>query len=92
LRLVSYYDPRDSKTLLANPPLIAVYPGDVANTEAIKAGHTGWYQAGVAAQNIVRMVKDGDEAELEVYKPTKPMIKVSVGKVGSSSESLTGLK
>jgi hypothetical protein len=55
--------------------------GDVANTSAIKAGHTGWYQAGVAAANIVKMVKDGDGAELDDYTPTKPMIKVTVGKV-----------
>jgi hypothetical protein len=55
--------------------------GDVANTSAIKAGHTGWYQAGVAAANIVKMVKDGEGAELDEYIPTKPMIKVTVGKV-----------
>lgn len=70
-------------------------PGDVANTEAIKAGHTGWYQAGIAAENIVRMVKEGDDAELEVYKPTKPMIKVSVGKVsgrpGTNASMWSGL-
>lgn len=55
--------------------------GDVANTTAIKAGHTGYYQAGIAAENIVRMVKEGDEAKLDTYNPTKPMIKVTVGKV-----------
>lgn len=59
--------------------------GDVANTSAIKAGHTGWYQAGVAAANIVKMVKDGDETELDEYTPTKPMIKVTVGKVSRVS-------
>jgi hypothetical protein len=84
---VSQDDSHNAERPLANATLIVAHPGDVANTEAIKAGHTGWYQAGVAAQNIVRMVKDGDEAELEVYKPTKPMIKVSVGKVGNWSKA-----
>lgn len=31
--------------------------GDVANTKAIKAGHTGYYQANTAANNIVKLVE-----------------------------------
>lgn len=62
--------------------------GDVANTSAIKAGHTGWFQAIVAAENITRLLKDGNEAELELYKPTKPMIKVSIGKVSFADAGL----
>jgi hypothetical protein len=63
--------------------------GDVANTTAIKAGHTGWYQAGVAAGNIVQLIKDGEGAELQSYTPTRPMIKVSVGKVSPWSTKLS---
>lgn len=59
--------------------------GDVANTTAIKAGHTGYYQAGVASENIVRMIKEGEDAKLDTYNPTKPMIKVTVGKVSWSA-------
>ena len=92
MRSVSHDEFADAEKLLAKLTSMVTHSGDVANTEAIKAGHTGWYQAGVAAQNIVRMVKDGDEAELDVYKPTKPMIKVSVGKVGSWSIWLKDLE
>ncbi|KAI5450449.1 hypothetical protein NCC49_003071 [Naganishia albida] len=54
--------------------------GDVAHTTAIKAGHVGYWQAGVAVENIVRLLEGKDESELKVYEPTKPMIKVTVGK------------
>lgn len=54
--------------------------GDVANTQAIKAGHTGYYQAGVAAANIVKLVEKSQEA-LDEYRPTAPRIKITVGKV-----------
>lgn len=53
--------------------------GDVANTKAIKAGHTGYYQAGVAAANVVRLIERSSEP-LEEYKPTPPRIKITVGK------------
>ena len=52
--------------------------GDCADTGAIQAGHTAYYQAEVAARNILRLVK-GDGEELESYKPSAPAIKVSLG-------------
>ena len=55
--------------------------GDVAHTTAIKAGHVGYWQAGVAVENIVKLLEGQDESALKVYEPTKPMIKVTVGKV-----------
>jgi NADH dehydrogenase FAD-containing subunit len=58
--------------------------GDVANTTAIKAGHVGYWQAGVAVENIVKLLQGEAEDKLKVYEPTKPMIKVTVGKVRSS--------
>ncbi|KAJ9092012.1 hypothetical protein QFC21_006992 [Naganishia friedmannii] len=54
--------------------------GDVANTTAIKAGHVGYWQAGVAVENIVKLLQGEAEENLKVYEPTKPMIKVTVGK------------
>lgn len=56
--------------------------GDVAHTTAIKAGHVGYWQAGVAVENIVKLLEGHDASELKQYEPTKPMIKVTVGKVG----------
>lgn len=76
------------------PNLFAV--GDcIDGFGAIKAGHTAWNQATVAANNIVKIIKAREEAaasstsestastlgeiELEEYKPSKPMISVSLG-------------
>jgi len=64
--------------------------GDAADAfDAIKAGHTAYYQAQVAARNILRLIhqeeKIGFEAgenldsELEEYTPGPPAIKVSLG-------------
>jgi NADPH-dependent 2,4-dienoyl-CoA reductase/sulfur reductase-like enzyme len=55
--------------------------GDVAHTTAIKAGHVGYWQAGVAVENIVKLLEGEEQSKLKVYEPTKPMIKVTVGKV-----------
>ncbi|KAK9893448.1 FAD/NAD(P)-binding domain-containing protein [Cystobasidium minutum MCA 4210] len=55
---------------------------------AIKAGHTAWHQATVAANNIVTIVKARENGEktlpqLEEYTPGKPMISVSLGLTSS---------
>jgi NADH dehydrogenase FAD-containing subunit len=62
--------------------------GDVAHTTAIKAGHVGYWQAGVAVENIVKLLEGKEESELKVYEPTKPMIKVTVGKVSLACDRL----
>jgi len=50
---------------------------------AIKAGHTGWFQAGVAANNILKIVRARETGEalepLQEYEPGKPMISLSLG-------------
>ncbi|GAA5846077.1 hypothetical protein JCM11251_003703, partial [Rhodosporidiobolus azoricus] len=65
--------------------------GDVANAGVIKAGHTGWNQAGVAVQNIMCSVETDllnenlkeDEAVSEpalvAYEKSPPQIKVTLG-------------
>lgn len=64
--------------------------GDCAQTGAIQAGHTAYYQAEVAARNILRLIKadkaaaEGGEngkamVELEEYKVSIPAIKVTLG-------------
>ena len=66
--------------------------GDVAEAGVIKAGHTGWNQAGVAVQNIMAQIMceragtgtDGDEGaqpQLVDYEPSPPQIKVTLGLV-----------
>ncbi|KAL1413474.1 hypothetical protein Q8F55_001248 [Vanrija albida] len=52
--------------------------GDCAQTAAIQAGHTSYWQGEVAARNIVRLVKGEGEA-LEEYAPGVPAIKVTLG-------------
>ncbi|KAI0086027.1 hypothetical protein BDY19DRAFT_895578 [Irpex rosettiformis] len=66
------------------PHLFAI--GDAADAfGAINAGHTAYYQADVAANNILKLVAaehDGtplDSVELEEYHPGEPAIKVSLG-------------
>lgn len=67
---------------LAHPEYDHIFAiGDVAHTTAIKAGHVGYWQAGVAVENIVKLLEGADRSKLKVYEPTKPMIKVTVGKV-----------
>ncbi|KAK8869685.1 hypothetical protein IAR55_000253 [Kwoniella newhampshirensis] len=56
--------------------------GDCAETGAIQAGHTAYWQGEVAARNILKLVKsdEGVEAEsLEEYVVTPPSIKLTVG-------------
>lgn len=53
--------------------------GDCAETGAIQAGHTAWYQAEVAARNVQRLIDGVVVAELESYKVTPPAIKVTLG-------------
>ncbi|GAA5893934.1 hypothetical protein JCM6882_003132 [Rhodosporidiobolus microsporus] len=77
--------------------------GDVANAGVIKAGHTGWNQAGVAVQNIMCCVetdllnekrKEDEEAKepaLVAYEKSPPQIKVSLGLNHSVSELLPAM-
>ncbi|RXW15659.1 hypothetical protein EST38_g10199 [Candolleomyces aberdarensis] len=53
--------------------------GDAADAfGAIAAGHTAYYQADLAAKNIIKLVQGGD-VPLDEYKPSPPAIKVSLG-------------
>lgn len=81
--------------------------GDVAETGAIKAGHIGWNQASVAVGNILHLLGEGwvDRTrcsgtpdavpvyrdELEVYVPTPPQIKVTLGLNHAVSELLPSM-
>ncbi|WWD16049.1 hypothetical protein CI109_100474 [Kwoniella shandongensis] len=54
--------------------------GDCAETGAIQAGHTAYWQGEVAARNILKLVNHGKEVEkLEEYVITPPAIKLTVG-------------
>lgn len=59
---------------------------------AIKAGHTGWFQAGVAAVNIQKIVEARDAGKaippLDEYQPGKPMISLSLGLADSVKQTL----
>lgn len=58
--------------------------GDCAETGAIQAGHTAYWQAEVAARNVCRMIEkqEGRAKEtLEIYKPGAPCIKLTLGLV-----------
>jgi hypothetical protein len=83
----------------SDQPHETIYPnifvvGDAADAfDAIKAGHTAYYQAQVAARNVLRLIRreektgfapeddlDCDsDSELEEYTPGPPAIKVSLG-------------
>ncbi|KAG2122734.1 hypothetical protein DEU56DRAFT_831502 [Suillus clintonianus] len=94
----------------SNPPQETLYPnifvvGDAADAfDAIKAGHTAYYQAEVAAKNILRLIhrdekggiaaNDELDSELEEYVPGPPAIKVSLGMTKSVYEvnGLVGTK
>ncbi|KAF9257141.1 FAD/NAD(P)-binding domain-containing protein [Marasmius fiardii PR-910] len=68
--------------------------GDSADAfDAIKAGHTAYWQGEVAGRNIVRLVKGGEEP-LEEYYPGLPAIKVSLGlrKAAFSVRGVVGVK
>ncbi|GAA5938540.1 hypothetical protein JCM3775_002154 [Rhodotorula graminis] len=72
--------------------------GDVAAAGVIKAGHTGWNQAGVAVQNIMCSLEtdalnaerpsstDAEEPKLVEYERSPPQIKVTLGLQHSASE------
>jgi NADH dehydrogenase FAD-containing subunit len=58
--------------------------GDCAESGAIQAGHTAYWQGQQAAENVVKMIaiKDGTaEGPLAEYTPTHPAIKVTLGRV-----------
>ncbi|TFK72298.1 FAD/NAD(P)-binding domain-containing protein [Pluteus cervinus] len=64
------------------PHIFAI--GDSADAfGAIAAGHTAYYQGGVAARNIIKLIKARESSNpaesLEAYKPSPPAIKVSLG-------------
>jgi hypothetical protein len=69
--------------------------GDCAETGAIQAGHTAYYQAEVAARNILRLVKadeGGEVEELEDYKVSVPAIKVTLGMTRGVISNAEGTK
>jgi NADH dehydrogenase FAD-containing subunit len=72
--------------------------GDCAETGAIQAGHTAYWQAEVAARNVCRMIEkqEGRAKEtLESYKPGAPCIKLTLGLVSdlhSPRSHMTKLK
>jgi hypothetical protein len=60
--------------------------GDCADTGAIQAGHTAYWQGEAAARNILRLIKKEEsggkiDEPLEVYKSGAPAIKVTMGLV-----------
>ena len=60
--------------------------GDVADSGAIQAGHTAYWQAEVAARNILQQIEREEGRpvdELEIYKPGLPSIKITLGLVRS---------
>jgi hypothetical protein len=87
----------------SDPSQETLYPnifvvGDAADAfDAIKAGHTAYHQAEVAARNILRLIhrdakkvgvaaEDDLGSELEEYAPGPPAIKVSLGMTKSVYE------
>lgn len=52
----------------------------VAAAGVIKAGHTGWNQAEVAARNVLHLIA-GTGEPLERYERSPPQIKVTLGLV-----------
>lgn len=66
--------------------------GDCAESGAIQAGHTAYWQGQQAAENVVKMIaiRDGlAEGPLGEYKPTHPAIKVTLGRVRWSRPTCT---
>jgi NADH dehydrogenase FAD-containing subunit len=65
--------------------------GDCAESGAIQAGHTAYWQGQQAAENVVNMIaaKEGlDVGPLGEYKPTHPAIKVTLGRVCHKTHSI----
>ncbi|KAG1769938.1 hypothetical protein EV702DRAFT_1140286 [Suillus placidus] len=90
-----------STDTLLDPCQETLYPyifvvGDAADAfDAIKAGHTAYYQAEVASRNILRLIRRDEkvgilakdlDSELEEYAPGPPAIKVSLGMTKSVYE------
>lgn len=64
--------------------------GDCADSGAIQAGHTAYWQGQQASENVVKAIaiKEGKaEGPLGEYVPTHPAIKVTLGRV-----SISGLR
>jgi len=78
---------RVSETMQAEglPKVFAV--GDVAAAGVIKAGHTAWDMATVAAENIVTFLRGTDEQILQRFEKTPPKIKVTLGFKHASAET-----
>ena len=61
--------------------------GDCADAfGAIQSGNSAYWQAEVAAKNVLRLIKrdEGEEAEeLQEYNPNPPMIKITLGMVSA---------
>ena len=74
-------DHDQSPEKLPFPHIFAI--GDSADAfDAIKAGHTAYYQGEVAARNIASLIR-GETVPLAHYTPGAPAIKVSVGLVST---------
>lgn len=78
----------DEEDLLdESAPQISLFPhifvvGDASDAfGALKAGHTAWDQAGVAANNVLAMIhkKDSEAVNLQEYFAPPFLIKVSLG-------------
>ncbi|POY70925.1 hypothetical protein BMF94_6103 [Rhodotorula taiwanensis] len=77
--------------------------GDVANAGVIKAGHTGWNQAGPVVQNIMCLIETDaanatrppsmplETARLVEYERSPPQIKLTLGLGHSVSELLPSM-
>ncbi|KAG2136600.1 uncharacterized protein EDB93DRAFT_1168540 [Suillus bovinus] len=108
-RSIAHADIPSTSPLSSTETLVEPYPcqktlypnifvvGDAADAfDAIKAGHTSYYQAEVAARNILRLISrdekvgiaagDDLDLELEEYAPGPPAIKVSLGMTKSVYE------
>lgn len=69
---------------ISQPWKRAEFLSQVANAGVIQAGHTGWGQACIVVQNVVRSIKAsaaGETPSLLEYTKTIPQIKVSLGLV-----------
>lgn len=68
--------------------------GDCADSGAIQAGHTAYWQGQQAAENIVKMIaiREGKaDGPLGEYVPTHPAIKVTLGRVSDSPSVSDGM-
>jgi len=91
----------DEEEIASTPYERIFVVGDAADSfGAIKAGYNAYYQAEVAARNILRLISNStpsvchQDVRLEEYEPGAPMIKVSLGlkKAVFQSDKLIGWK